>query len=363
MGGGSGGGTQTTVQKADPWIGVQPALSQLYGSLTGAYNAGQLSPQQSAGTQVPWTGYQQLAFDNAYQGNQDATAYTKALASGNFGFSPGAGALLNIANGSLNNSQLGNIAAGNFGTNVATAQLAKTANGAYLDPNNPAIQGLLAAQSQPVVKNFQNATLPGLLSAYSAAGRYGSGANDAAIGAASDSLGQTLSNLAQTTIGQNYANERSNQVNAANQLAGLLSGSSQFLDTARSNAANSIANIQGSAISALPGVSSGNLNVANILQQYLQRGQDLSTAQQNLNASMPLTALQNLAGLLTNGMALTGQSSTGTSLPNSGGFGGALRGGLGGAATGAALGSIVPGIGTGIGALGGGVLGLLGGLL
>jgi len=39
-GGGSGGGTQTTVQKADPWAGVQPYLKQGYAAATKLYEQG-----------------------------------------------------------------------------------------------------------------------------------------------------------------------------------------------------------------------------------------------------------------------------------------------------------------------------------
>jgi hypothetical protein len=403
MSGNSGGGTTTT--KSEPWYGVQPGLNLLYGNAANAYSSGQLAPNINTGQTAPLSAQFSDAFNAATTGNNTAAYLTDQLARGNNTVSPGAYTLQNIAGGNdaasqalqgiANGSnpatqtlqsiinggfvsngagqQLNALASGNFGANPAAAQLLKTANGDYLDPNNPAIQGLFNAQAQPITKQFQTATLPGLLSAYSAAGRYGSGANDTAIGAASDSLAQNLNNLSQQTIGQNYINERSNQQNAANtllgassnagqylggllsgaasSLGGLQSGAASALGSLQSGAANQLAALQGNAISALPGVLQTNLTNAGTLQDYIQGSLDKQIAQQNYIAGMPLLSLQNLSGLL--GGVNIGGTTTQTGANNSSGFRNALGGALAGGSTGAAFGPWGAGIGAGIGLLGG----------
>jgi hypothetical protein len=486
----SGGGGSTTTQKADPWSGEQPALSAMYGNLTGAYNSGQLAPNQNTGQvagmppqldalyrQIYNTGIngtqgdatlngaigqtQQLAggnFSNLQgantlqqfsNGNWAADPLSNTLANvangtagnnvgafsdlnnmskGNFSGTPQGTTLTNFAAGNFSNSpaaqQLSALSAGNYGTGVygvlngmasgnfngtGLDQLVKTSNGAYTDPNNNAATMLFNAQAQPLTKQFQQSTLPGLLSAYSAAGRYGSGANDAAIGAASDSLGQTLGNLSQSTIGQNYLNERQNQLGAAGQLAGLQSGAAtnlagmrqnasntllgaqgsaasgllstqagaannmagiqaqlaQYLTSLRSGSAGTLAGIQGSAISALPGMGAQqNTNTWNNLsnaqtamaafQQQQQAQLDAQAKQYNYDQSQPLTGLSNLSGLLQNGAVLNGKTTTtdagGSTLKSVGG------GALAGATTGMAIGGPW---GAAIGGVAGGLLGVL----
>lgn len=458
----SGGGGSTTTQKADPWSGIQPSLTSLYGNLSGAYQSGQLAPNQNTG-QVAQNGNLDQALASIYQSGiygqsagtgaiNNAVDRTTALAGGDFSNLQGAGTLQGFANGNwgidpvtgtLSNVAQGNTAgagaydtlnkygqgqfggtaqgdaltrmaggnftgstAGNQLTNMSKGQfsgtgldqLVKTSNGAYTDPNNTAVQGLFNAQAQPLTQQFQQSTLPGLLSAYSAAGRYGSGANDSAINSASSALGQTLSNLSQSTIGQNYVNERSNQQNAAGQLAGYQTGAAntllgaqgnaangllgaqvgaagnmagiqsqlgQYLSSLRGTSAGTLAGIQGSAISALPGMASQQSSdqwtaLSNALsaaqgQQQIQQGTlNAGIAQGNYNANQPFMGLQNLSGLLQNGMALNGQTSS-----TSGGSSTLQRVG-GGALSGAMAGTaVMPGIGTAIGAIGGGLLGVL----
>lgn len=60
----SGGGGSTTVQKADPWSGIQPNLIQLYNQ---AYNASKTArPQYPGSSVVPMNQFQLNALGNAY---------------------------------------------------------------------------------------------------------------------------------------------------------------------------------------------------------------------------------------------------------------------------------------------------------
>lgn len=348
------------------------------------------------------------------QGQFGGTAQGDALtqmAGGNFTGSQAGQQLTNLSNGNFSSGAYGllnSLAKGQF-SGTGLDQLVKTSNGAYTDPNNSAVKGLYNAQAQPLTQQFQQSTLPGLLSAYSAAGRYGSGANDSAINSASSALGQTLSNLSQSTIGQNYVNERANQQNAAGQLAGYQTGAAsqlggyqtgatntllgaqgtaangllnaqtgaatnmagiqsqlaQYLTSLRSGSAGTLAGIQGSALSALPGMAGqqsqnqwtnlSNASAAAQQQQQIQQGiLNSGIAQSNYNNNSTLLGLNNLSGLLQNGMALNGQTSQ-----TSGGSSTLQRVG-GGALSGAMAGTaVMPGLGTAIGAIGGGLLGVL----
>jgi len=322
------GGGGTTQTKADPWVGVQPSLTALYSNLNTAYSNGQLSPNQNTGQVASWTPQMAGAFNGATSADANALGLTSALASGNI-----------AGSGNIGAQTLSNFARGNFAGNAGTNALAGIAAGQYLDPNNPAMKQLYQAEAQPVTQNFTQAVMPSLLSTFAGNGRLGSGANMNAINLASSGLGQTLNNLS----GQIYGQQVQNQLAAANQL-GQLSNSS----------ANMLSNLQGSALSALPGMGMQGMQTAGTYQDYLQNILNSNIAQQNYNANQPMIGLQNLSGLLQNGMSLNGSSSTTSQNKNT--FGSAL----GGAATGAAMGSMVmPGIGTAVG----GALGLLGGLL
>lgn len=440
MSGGGGGGTTNTT--ATPWSGVQPFLSNYYQNAQNAWNNGQISPAQNTGQVVDWNASPDMSAANgqSWAANNTATSLATALANGNIYGSGNLGAqgLLNTAQGNFGNnagsmlqaiaggtagtagqggSTLTNFAGGNFGNSIltslaagqlgannpltqyaagnfnnpATSGLLATAQGANLDPNNPALQSEINAASQPLVQNFQQATLPSLLSTFSANGRLGSGANGMAINQASNALGQNLSNLSGTLTGNWMQNALQQQQSAQQTLAGLQSGAGQSILGAQQGAGNTLlgaqgnaaqsllggqiqagstlgnlasqansnlASLQGNAVSALPGLGSANMSNAELYQNYLQSVLNSQIAQSNYNNMGPLMALQNMEGLLNPGQVnVSGQSSTTSQNPNL--FGTTL----GGAATGAAIGSVVPAVGTAIGAGVGGLAGLLGGIL
>lgn len=83
--------------------------------------------------------------------------------------------------------------------------LTDTAGGKFLN-SNPYLDRMFASASRPVTDNIQ--------SQFSAAGRYGSAANQ-------DVLGRTLGELSSNIYGQNYARERQNQLSAGNAITGF----------------------------------------------------------------------------------------------------------------------------------------------
>lgn len=98
-------------------------------------------------------------------------------------------------------------------TAAGAAELGKTLGGAYLNAN-PYLQSAIDAASRGVTRNYQDAVAPGIDSAFSLAGRYGSGAHVAAHDAAEKNLAAQLGDLAGNLGYQGYAAERANMLNA-----------------------------------------------------------------------------------------------------------------------------------------------------
>lgn len=287
----SGSGSDTTqVVKTDPWSGVQPYLKSGYQSASNLYNQGAPAyyPKQ---TVAPMSNYT--------RGSLDATAQRAA--------------------------------AGSPLTRSAQEQLTRTMRGDYLN-SNPYLQGAINASVRPITEAFSGEVMPGIDSNFSAAGRYGSGAQMGAYNDAQTALARQIGDVSSQMAYQNYADERQNQIR------GMLFAPELAQQDYRD-------------IAMLGQAGAG-------YDQYNQRLIDADIAKYNYEQNADWNYLNDYIGLL-NGA--TGGTST-TQAPNSsGGFGGAATGALGGALAGAQFGSIIPGIGTGVGALGGALLGGLGG--
>ena len=104
--------------------------------------------------------------------------------------------------------------------NPAMMPLMDTAGGGYLNAN-PYLNQTFAKAADNVTRAYQTATAPGIDSAFAGRGRYGSGLHANAQGQAANELGNSLGNLATSIYGGNYANERQNQLSAANSLGSL----------------------------------------------------------------------------------------------------------------------------------------------
>lgn len=164
-----GGGSSTTVQKADPWSGLQPYLSQLYQSAGNWFNSPtpQYYPGQTVAGQAPET--------------------EAAL---------GLGTQRALAGSPL--------------TGAAQGQQLGTINGQYLG-SNPYLNNMFQSATQPLVNQFRNAVAPSIASQFSSAGRFGSGAHQQAIQSAEQPLAQGLASAASSIYGGNYENERARQ--------------------------------------------------------------------------------------------------------------------------------------------------------
>lgn len=89
-----------------------------------------------------------------------------------------------------------------------------TLGGQYLDPaTNPWLSKTYDAAASDMTRNYSNAVVPGINGTFSQAGRYGSGAHQQAIGDAGRTLSSQLGNMGTQLYGQNYAQERGNQMN------------------------------------------------------------------------------------------------------------------------------------------------------
>jgi len=107
-------------------------------------------------------------------------------------------------------------AAGSPLQGAAGIQQLGTIQGDYLDPtNNPGFQGALDAAVRPVTQRFEDSVLPNISSLLSAAGRFGSNAQNELVGSATDAYLRNVGDIGSTMAFQNYANERGIQNLAA----------------------------------------------------------------------------------------------------------------------------------------------------
>lgn len=188
---------------------------------------------------------------------------------------------------------------------------------------NPFLEQMYQRAADPIVRNFQTSTAPGIDAAFSRAGRYGSGMQGVAQDNAQENLGRSLSDTAVGIYGPAYESERNRQV----QGLGMLQGA---FDTGQSRA------MQASGMA--PGLENSQMN--NYLQAFNAAGQYQTQDQQRLAdeqrmALGPSQWLQQYAGIL-NGMP----SGFGTSTTTSGGGGNAFGMGMQGIGTAIQLASL-----------------------
>lgn len=96
----------------------------------------------------------------------------------------------------------------------AQTQVNDTLQGDYLN-SNPYLDAMYNQAASSVTRNYSEAVAPQLQANFGLAGRGGSNSYFNAMDASQQQLGQQLGGLASNIYGQNYANERQNQMNAA----------------------------------------------------------------------------------------------------------------------------------------------------
>lgn len=93
-------------------------------------------------------------------------------------------------------------------------QMTGTLRGDYLN-SNPYLDAMMNSASRGITQNYQSAVAPGIGANFDSQGRYGSGLYQDMMGRSQDELARGLGETAQGIYGQNYANERQNQMRAA----------------------------------------------------------------------------------------------------------------------------------------------------
>ncbi len=172
MPGGSSGST-TTVQKVEPWAEQRPYLIDVF-------------RQAQALNQQPGPFYYPGATVAPMSPESDLALQARSARA--FGGSPL--------------------------TAAAGGHMADVLGGNYLF-GNPFLSGAIDTASQGLVRNYQNAVVPGLDSTFSAAGRYGSGLHQTAHLQSQQALTEQLGNLAADMAYRNYGDERANMLRAA----------------------------------------------------------------------------------------------------------------------------------------------------
>lgn len=307
MGKKGGGGSTTTVQKADPWAGQQPYLQDIFQQAQQLYNAGGMAPNyypgQTVADQSKWTqDALQMQADRAQNGSP----------------------LIDNASNAMNNITMGQALQNNQGLNVLN-QLSQEDN-PYVDE----LYNRANSQAQSAINGN-----------FSAAGRYGSGAHAAASADAAN-------NLANEMYGSLW-DKRADAAASAGQLYNTGIGQ----QVVAGQAGQQLANQAYTDAAAL-----GQAGAA--MDDYNQQKINADIDRYNYNQQQALLALQNYNNLI---QGSYGGTTTTTGQQNSGGstFGNVLGGALagGGIGYGLAAGSTLGGpIGAGIGALAGGLLGL-----
>lgn len=307
MGKKGGGGSTTTVQKADPWAGQQPYLQDIFQQAQQLYNAGGMAPNyypgQTVADQSKWTqDALQMQADRAQNGSP----------------------LIDNASNAMNNITMGQALQNNQGLNVLN-QLSQEDN-PYVDE----LYNRANSQAQSAINGN-----------FSAAGRYGSGAHAAASADAAN-------NLANEMYGSIW-DKRADAAASAGQLYNTGIGQ----QVVAGQAGQQLANQAYTDAAAL-----GQAGAA--MDDYNQQKINADIDRYNYNQQQALLALQNYNNLI---QGSYGGTTTTTGQQNSGGstFGNVLGGALagGGIGYGLAAGSMLGGpIGAGIGALAGGLLGL-----
>lgn len=287
MGGSKGGskssGSTTTIQKADPWIGQTPYLLE--------------------------------SFLNAQAGFRDSASNGRAGGAFNPEFYQGQMVASTSPESELAmQMQTQRAMSGSPVMNAAQSELQATIGGDYLNGNPYLDQTFNRAADQ----------MRGRLdSQFAGAGRYGSGAHESA-------MGDALSGLSNQVYGQNYMNERTNQMRG------------MFFAPQMAQADYQDAAALGEVGAARESIAQDQINAD--LQKW------------NHDAYGYYNAIKMYKDLIDGSYG--GNSSSSVSAPQA--KGNKLGGVLGGAASGAALGSAFPVVGTAAGAIGGGLLGLFG---
>lgn len=342
-----GSNTSTTVQDNSPWGPAQPALEQILGGASSAYNSGQGFAPYPGSTVAPFSSQTNQALtgiaNTANAGNPLGTASQNAalgvLNSG--GQTPGMSAAASGYQGLLG---------ANSTPNAVANDLSGYANGSYVNGGSPQFLQALDAQSGKLTDDINRT--------YSNDGRYGSTAQT------NDIIDQ-VGNLRDSAIANQIQQQQGNQIQAA----GMLSGEQQTgianqtgllgsIGSLGQQGANNLATFSGLAPSIYSQQYAPYTELAGAGNAYDTQNQNQLTGQVNqfnTQQQQPWNLLNAYMSAITGASGNSGTQSSTATTPQPSPLQGLLSGGL----LGGQLGSMFGPIGTGIGALGGGILGAL----
>lgn len=105
--------------------------------------------------------------------------------------------------------------------------LGQIGGGGFLS-GSPYREQVIAAATRPIQQQFEQSTLPAIQSAFSRAGRYGSGAMQRAFGTAQEATSRAIGDVSATIAAQDYARERQLQQQALGQQLAAAQVAPQF---------------------------------------------------------------------------------------------------------------------------------------
>ena len=392
MGGGGGG---QTVQKADPWIGQQPYLRDIFANAENLFNQGYGQEYYPGQTVAGFAPQQQQAFDltsqralggspqQAAMGQyitgtlQQPTVNPYLMAGGGqqlmSGIQPGQ-QLLQTGGTPTGLGMASNIAGmGRPGAGIdptGLAQMQATAGGGYLPGSNPYLDQVYGTAAQRMGERFQEETLPALAAQFSGAGRTGSGAQALMLGRAAGEQQDALAKLGADIYAPAYEAERGRQLQAATDLYGtgtqadisrrqmlgdLYSGGLEraiqaggMLGQLGMGGMEGLTDLYGTQADAMKSAAMmapayremeyGDIDrlagVGGAVQDQTQRLIDAAVQRHTFGQQAPWQALGQYSNLI---QGMPAGAGTTTTTESGGGLGSRLMGGLGGAAAGAGL--------------------------
>lgn len=219
--------------------------------------------------------------------------------------------------------------AGNPLIGQANQQLSRTMQGDYLRPeSNPYLQANVNQALGDITRNYQQSVLPSTMAQFQRSGAFGGSAHQEALEGQQRALGATMGNVANQMYGQNYAQERQNQMAAAGMADRY--GQAEYQD------------------------AMAMMGVGDMRQRQMQQMIDYDRSRWDQAWNYPQQQLNFMSGLISGSPY---QQQTGPN-PN---YVSPRQSALGGAMTGASMGSTFGPWGAAIGGIAGGLSGYYGG--
>lgn len=202
---GSGESEQKTT--STPWGPLQPYLTDAYAQAQNLYRSGGPEYYPNA-TYVPFSPQTQMGMQLGENRALFGSPYDEAAG----------GFAMNALQGQSPFTQAGMQSL--WGSQLGMAGLSDTIQGKFLN-SNPYLDNMFGAAARATNTQYNNQVMPGVNATFGSGGRTGSNAHQTALDMANQNYNNSMSDMAANLYGTNYANERNNQLNAANQYANL----------------------------------------------------------------------------------------------------------------------------------------------